>query len=37
MRQAVGLDRDNSIINLAVQRIAFDEHGLTVGVGEPRQ
>jgi DNA polymerase-3 subunit epsilon len=35
--ETVGLDQDDPIIDLAIQRIAFDERGLIVRVGEPRQ
>jgi DNA polymerase-3 subunit epsilon len=35
--ETVGLDRDDAIIDLAIQRIAFDETGSIVRVGQPRQ
>lgn len=35
--ETVGLDRDDPIIDLAIQRIAFDETGSIVRVGQPRQ
>ncbi len=35
--ETVGLDPDHPIIDLAIQRIAFDERGVIVRVGKPRQ
>lgn len=35
--ETVGLDRDDPIIDLAIQRIAFDERGVIVRIGQPRQ
>lgn len=35
--ETVGLDADHPIIDLAIQRIAFDERGMIVQVGKPRQ
>ena len=35
--ETVGLDADHPIIDLAIQRIAFDERGMIVQVGQPRQ
>ena len=35
--ETIGLDLDHPIIDLAVQRIAFDERGVIVRIGRPRQ
>ncbi len=35
--ETVGLDPEHPIIDLAIQRIAFDERGRIVRVGQPRQ
>ncbi len=35
--ETVGLDANHPIIDLAIQRIAFDERGKIVQVGQPRQ
>lgn len=35
--ETIGLDRSDPIIDLAVQRIAFDDRGVIVRVGQPRQ
>lgn len=35
--ETVGLDPDHPIIDLAIQRIAFDARGVIVQVGQPRQ
>jgi DNA polymerase-3 subunit epsilon len=35
--ETVGLDADDPIIDLAIQRIAFDARGVIVQVGQPRQ
>lgn len=35
--ETIGLDADHPIIDLAIQRIAFDERGVIVQVGQPRQ
>jgi len=35
--ETIGLDADHPIIDLAIQRIAFDARGMIVQVGQPRQ
>jgi DNA polymerase-3 subunit epsilon len=35
--ETIGLDADHPIIDLAIQRIAFDARGVIVQVGQPRQ
>jgi len=35
--ETIGLDGDHPIIDLAIQRIAFDARGVIVQVGQPRQ
>jgi DNA polymerase-3 subunit epsilon len=35
--ETLGLDREDPIIDLAIQRIAFDEFGALVQVGQPRR
>jgi DNA polymerase-3 subunit epsilon len=35
--ETIGLDADHPIIDLAIQRIAFDERGMIVQIGQPRQ
>jgi DNA polymerase-3 subunit epsilon len=35
--ETIGLNLDHPIIDLAIQRIAFDERGMIVRIGKPRQ